>query len=240
VIFYRDQALTPSGLAAFGRRFGDLHLHPYIQGLQEQPEVIRIAKTQSDTYAFGSAWHSDQMFTPEPAKATALYALKVPAAGGDTLFANMCLAYETLSEGMKRMLEGVRTFNVGDRFRQTGGGTRAERYAGSSSMAVKSPGNVVTEAEHPLVRTHPDTGRKALYIGIHTQRLADMTAEESEPLLDMLMRHATRPEFTCRFRWQPGSLAMWDNRCTQHHAINDYHGSSRVMHRITICGDRPF
>ncbi len=239
VVFFCDQSLDATALARFGRHFGDLHLHPYIQGLEEQPEVIRIVKAESDTYAFGSEWHSDQMFTPEPAKATVLHAIEVPGAGGDTLFTNLYRAYETLSPGMQRMIEEVRTHNVGDRFRQTGGGTRAERYAGTSSMQAKSPGNVDTEAEHPLVRTHPESGRRALYLGIHTQRFADMTDEESAPLLDLLMRHATRPEFTCRFRWAPGSVAMWDNRCTQHLAINDYQGQRRVMHRITICGDRP-
>ncbi|MDX1433314.1 MAG: TauD/TfdA family dioxygenase [Gammaproteobacteria bacterium] len=241
VVFFRGQKLTPARQVAFGRRFGGIHLHPYIRGLDEQPEVIRIVKTEQDTDNFGGVWHSDQMFTPRPALGTALYAKEVPPAGGDTLFANMYLAYESLSEGMKALVGRMRTFNVGDRFKQKGGRTRAERYRGRSSMAVKEPdADQVTEAEHPLVRTHPETGRKALYLGVHTQRFAGMTEAESEPLLAFLAEHAVRPEFTCRFRWEPGSLALWDNRCTQHLAVNDYPGARRVMHRITIEGDAPF
>lgn len=239
VVFFRDQNLDPGALAAFGRRFGDLHLHPFIEGLEGQPEVIRIIKTENDSHNFGGVWHSDQQFTPEPAMATALYALEVPAAGGDTLFANMYLAHDSLSEGMRRMLAGLHTHNVGDKMRYSGGKSRAEHYKGRNSMAVRSPGNVITEADHPLVRTHPESGRKALYFGVHTQHLANFTEQESRPLLEFLTEHATRPEFTCRFRWSPGALALWDNRCTQHLAINDYAGERRVMHRITICGDCP-
>jgi taurine dioxygenase len=226
---------------AFARRFGGIHLHPFIRGLPEQPEVIEIIKTETDTYTFGGVWHSDQMFTPEPALGTVLYAKEVPSVGGDTLFANLYLAHDSLSEGMQRMLSRLETMNVGDRFRQAGGKSRADRYRDKSSMAVKAPdAEQPTESQHPLVRTHPETARKALFFGVHTQCFVDMTAAESQPLLDFLAEHAVRPEFTCRFHWEPGSVAFWDNRCTQHRAVNDYQGQRRVMRRVTIEGDRPF
>ena len=138
------------------------------------------------------------------------------------------------------MLGTVRTFNVGDRFKRGGGKTRQERYKGMSGMRVKSPGNAVTESCHPLVRTHPETGRRLLYIGSHTQRFDGMSDAESEPLLEFLTRHATQPEFCFRLRWEPNTLVFWDNRCTQHHAVDDYAGQRRVMHRITIVGDTPY
>ncbi len=242
VIVFRDQTLTPEQQLSFARRFGGIHLHPYVKGLEECPEVMPIVKEKEDTRTFGSAWHTDQMFTEKPAMGTMLYAKEVPPAGGDTLYANLYLAYDALSEGMKAMIADVKTYSVGDRFKQSGKQSRKERYKGHAGMAarVKDPGDVKTENEHPLVRTHPETGRKALYIGSHAQRFADMTFEESEPLLNYLKAHATKPEFTCRLGWARGSLAFWDNRCTQHFAIGDYNGHRREMHRITIQGDRPF
>ena len=238
VIFFRDQVITPGQQVAFARRFGDIHLHPYIQGLDEEPQVIEIRKRPEDTYNFGGTWHTDQAFSPMPALGTMLYAKETPAAGGDTMFANMYAAYETLSDGMKRMLAGLKTYNTGDKTRGHKGRSRAERYQ-NTAVRLKDPGVIVTEAEHPLVRTHPETGRKSIYISSHTQHIVGMTEAESEPLLRFLFQHATRPEFTCRFAWRPGSIALWDNRCTQHLAINDYHGQLRLMHRVTIKGDRP-
>ena len=242
VIVFRDQRLTPKQQLAFAKRFGDIHQHPYISGLPNCPEVMPIVKDLTDTHTFGAAWHTDQMFTAKPAMATMLYALEVPPAGGDTLFTNLYLAYDALSNGMKKMLAEVKTYSVGDRFKTAGGKSRKDDYKGTSAMAgqVRNPGNVQTESEHPLIRTHPETGRKALYIGGHAQRFADMTDAESEPLLNFLKQHATRPEFTCRVRWTPGTLTFWDNRCTEHHAIGDYNGHRRVTHRITIQGDTPF
>ena len=239
VVFFRDQTLTPEQYLAFAMRWGGIHLHPYMKGMPDQPEIFEIIKNETDTQNFGGRWHSDQMFCPEPAKATMLYAREVPEAGGDTLYSNLYLAYETLSDGMKRMLADVKTVNLGDR--KYGGRSRAERYLQGGSMAGKvQPLNQDINSEHPLIRTHPETGRKALYIGSHSARLAGMTDEESAPLIAYLMGQASKPEFTCRFRWRVGSLALWDNRCCQHHAVNDYHGRKRRMHRITIKGDKPF
>jgi taurine dioxygenase len=214
--------------------------------MYEHPDILEIVKEEGDTRAFGEVWHTDQMFNPKPAKATILYAKETPDAGGDTLFANLYLAYDALSDAMKTMLASVKTWNVGDRKRlmqDDGMGSATDgRYAGNEKMAakVRDPGNVQTESVHPLVRTHPETGRKALYISNHTQTLDGFTRAEARPILDFLRMHAIQPEFTCRFRWEVGSLAIWDNRCTQHRALNDYAGKRRRMHRITIAGDPPF
>jgi len=239
VLFFRDQKLTPQDQVAFSRRFGDIHRHPYIQGLDEAPDVIEIIKREQDTYVFGGRWHTDQAFMSKPAMATVLYAKEVPPYGGDTMFANMHLAYDRLSDGMKDMLAGIKVHNQGDRTRSHKGVPRAERYA-NTAMKLKDPGDVEVEAVHPLVRTHPETGRKGLYISSHTMQFDGWTREESEPLLQYLATHATRPEHTCRFRWQVGSLAIWDNRSVQHLALNDYAGFRRVMNRTTIRGDVPF
>jgi len=241
VIFFRDQTLTPEQQLRFARRWGEIHLHPFVEGLPEHPEIIEIRKAETDKRNFGGTWHSDQMFAPQPALGTMLYARQVPEAGGDTMFTNQYLAYEALSDGMKRIADQLRTVCVGDNFRAANGLSRKERYARQmSEMKVKDPGNVQTTSVHPLVRTHPETGRKALYIGGHVQHFDGMTEEESDPLINYFKQHSTRPEFTCRFRWETGSLIFWDNRCTQHFAINDYPAETRIMHRITIAGDQPF
>jgi taurine dioxygenase len=246
VIFFRDQTISPEQQIAFARRFGEIHHHPFLKGMDEHPDILEIVKEEGDTRAFGEVWHTDQMFNPKPAKATILYAKETPDAGGDTLFANLYLAYDALSDAMKTMLASVKTWNVGDRKRlmqDDGMGSATDgRYAGNEKMAakVRDPGNVQTESVHPLVRTHPETGRKALYISNHTQTLDGFTRAEARPILDFLRMHAIQPEFTCRFRWEVGSLAIWDNRCTQHRALNDYAGKRRRMHRITIAGDPPF
>ncbi len=246
VIFFRDQVMTPDQQIALSQRFGDIHLHPFMKGMDDHPEILEIIKEEGDTKSFGSVWHTDQMFNPQPAKATILYAKETPDAGGDTLFANMYLAYNALSPAMRQMCAGLKTWNVGDRNKLTRGdnyGSRFNaRYEGNEKMSskVKEPGNLVTECAHPLVRTHPETGRKALYIGNHTQAIDGFSDQESRPLVEFLTTHSVQPEMTCRFAWRPGSVAIWDNRCTQHRALNDYPGKRRRMHRITIAGDTPF
>ncbi|NKB60041.1 MAG: taurine dioxygenase [Alphaproteobacteria bacterium] len=228
VIFFRDQRITPDQQLAFAKRWGDIHLHPHIQGLDGTPEVFEIVKKEDDVHTLGGEWHTDQMFTATPVRATMLYAKQVPPQGGDTLFANAYLAYDTLSDGMKAMLAGLRTVNSYN--------MKKKRAA---AMQVNDANEAPPDAEHPLIRTHNETGRKALYISYEgiTKRLAGMTDAESAPLLGYRRQHATRPEFTCRFRWEEGSLAVWDNRCVQHLAINDYHGYRRVMHRVTVNGE---
>jgi len=241
VIFFRGQQLSPEAQLAFARRWGEIHLHPYMAGMDEHPEVLRIIKTPADKKNFGGSWHSDQAFTAKPAMGTMLYGVEIPSAGGDTLWANLYLAYDTLSDGLKRMLDGVKGVYAGDHFAGHDGKSRKEFYADKISMKVVDPGaDVQTVSTHPVVRTHPETGRRALFLGGHLRRFEDMTEAESRPLIDYLTQHATRPEFTCRFRWAPGALAFWDNRCTMHFAINDYPAETRIMHRVTICGDEPF
>jgi taurine dioxygenase len=249
VIFFRDQRLSPDQQIAFSKRFGEIHYHPFIKGMDEHPEILELIKEENATKTFGSTWHTDQMFNPKPAKATILYAKETPDVGGDTMFANGYLAYETLSDGMKALCDTLKTWNVGDRDKLQAGDTgnpgvaRGERYKNNPAMAAKvlqPPKEQQTETAHPLVRTHPETGRKALYIGNHTQNLEGFDPKEAKPILDYLKAHAVQPELTCRFAWQPRSLAIWDNRCTQHKALNDYPGKRRRMHRITIAGDAPY
>ena len=238
VLFIRDQNLTPPQQASFARRFGPLNAYPFVKAVKDAPEIIEILKEPDETVNFGGVWHSDTTYLENPPLATVLYALDVPAYGGDTMFANMYDAYDALSDGMKRMIDplvGVSSAAL----RRAGG-----RARGMSERTKMKPTNLdkadTMAAEHPVVRTHPETGRRALYVnGAHTIRFAGMTEDESRPLIDFLIAHAVRPEFTCRFRWAVGTLAIWDNRCVQHFAINDYHGQRRRMHRATIVGDRP-
>ena len=241
VIVFRDQDFTPAQQLAFARRWGDIHFHPFMKGMDDYPEILEIVKRPTDKKNFGGTWHTDQMFSPRPAMGTMLYAKEVPSAGGDTLFANLYLAYDALSDGMKKLAGQLKTVCAGDNFRHDGGKSRRETYPGQiNSMTVVDPGKEQTVSVHPLVRTHPETGRKALYVGAHVQGLDGLTEAEAQPLIDFFMQHATKPEFTARVRWQTGTMTFWDNRCTQHNAINDYPAETRIMHRITVCGDAPF
>ena len=243
VVVLHDQHITPEQQLEFARRFGDIHHHPYMKGLDAYPEIFEILKEPGDDYTVGSAWHTDQMFSPQPAKATLLLAKETPNAGGDTLFANMHLAYDTLSDAMKDMLSDVKVFCASDHFKRTGGSSasRQDRLKGNKEMAAKmqSTEKPQTHTAHPLVRTHPKTGRKSLYLGAHVQTLDHFTQAEAAPLIEFLDAHSTRPEFICRVSWRPGTLVIWDNRSLQHYAIPD-HNERRRMHRITICGDTPY
>ncbi len=242
VIFFRDQHFTPEQHLAFARRFGDIETHRYAKGLSSYPEVLPVVKEAEDRAAnFGGIWHSDVSFHEEPPMGQILYALEVPEAGGDTIFVNMYRAYDALSDGMKRMLEGRNAIHTGERSYGPSDSQVTQRQEQfSRSMDVKVKNDAEAEVAHPVVRTHPETDRKSLYISaISIQRLEGMTHEESRPILDFLIAHAKRPEFTCQFRWRKNSVAFWDNRCTQHYALNDYHGHRREMHRVTIAGSRP-
>lgn len=237
VIFFRDQTMTPQDLATLARKFGPLNIHPYVQPLPDAPEVFAIIKEPDDRHHFGSGWHTDLSYTEKPALATMLYGVEVPPHGGDTMFANMQRAYEALSPEMKRTVEGMTgIFTNGRTY-----GPQAQRFkVGVKNMVVLQQ-EEETRVEHPVVRTHPETGRKSLYISeLHMVGIKGMSDDEAHPLLQFLFRHTTRPEFTCRFRWRKGSLAFWDNRCTMHYAVNDLDGYRRVMHRVTVEGDRPF
>ena len=234
VVFFHDQSLAPAEFLAFAKGFGQPIEYPLVKGLDDFPEIVPVVKRENETVNFGGIWHSDTAYLETPPMGTMLVAREVPPQGGDTLFANMYLAYETLSDGLRRLLDPLMAVNTSakadvsrtreDRVREDGRTDDRAEYV----------------AEHPVVRSHPETGRKALYVNVaHTQRFRDMTEAESAPLLAYLFQHQTRPEFTCRFRWRPGSIAFWDNRCTLHNPVNDYHGYRRVMHRITLAGDRP-
>lgn len=242
VIFFRDQSFTPDQHLSFARRFGEIETHRYAKGLESHPQVLPVVKEAEDRAAnFGGIWHSDVSFHEEPPMGQILYALKVPEAGGDTIFVNMYRAYDALSDGMKRMLEGRRAIHTGERSygsKDSEVTRRVDKF--SRSMDVKIKEDAEAEVAHPVVCTHPETGRKSLFVGaISIRRFEGMTEAESRPILDFLIAHAQRPEFTCRFRWRNGSVAFWDNRCTQHYALNDYHGHRREMHRVTVAGRRP-
>jgi taurine dioxygenase len=238
VIFFRDQHLTPEQHLAFGRRFGTLQIHDFVEGMADNEEIIEVRKEEYETRNFGGGWHTDVSYLERPALGSVLYAKEVPEVGGDTMFASQYLAYEALSNGMKTMLGGMIAVHSARR-PYSPDAARARAY-GPSSMRFNFSEDAHAEVEHPVIRTHAESGRKALYVNAtFTVRFKDMTEEESLPLLRYLCEHAVRPEFTCRFRWQKNSIAFWDNRAVQHNAVNDYHGQRRVMHRVTIEGERP-
>ena len=231
VIFFHDQPLTPAQFMAFARHMGRPIEYPFVKGIEGFPEIIEVKKLEHERQNFGGIWHSDTAYLAEPPMGSMLLAREVPPYGGDTEFASQYAAYEALSEGMRRILDDLKAVNASSKADATR--TREDLTRQKEIVAEYA-------AEHPVVRTHPETGRKALYVNVgHTVRFSGMTEEESAPLLAFLFRHQVRPEFTCRFQWRAGSLAFWDNRCTQHNPVNDYHGYRRVMHRITLAGDKP-
>ncbi len=234
VIFFRGQELTLAQYMDFARTLGTPVEYPFVKGMPGFPHVIEVKKLEHEKSNFGGIWHSDTAYLDEPPMGSMLLAREVPPHGGDTLFANQYLAYETLSDGMKALLQKLKGVNTSAKADVSK--TREDRIKSDGRDEAKKD----YAAEHPVVRTHPETGRKALYINVaHTARFAGMTDEESAALLKYLFQHQVRPEFTCRFSWQPGSIAFWDNRCAQHNPVNDYHGFRRVMHRITLAGERP-
>jgi taurine dioxygenase len=229
VIFFRDQHLTPEQQKDFGRLFGELHMHPAAPSLLEgHPEILVIHADEKSKRVAGEEWHSDVSCDPEPPMGSILYMHELPPVGGDTLFASMYAAYEGLSEPMKRFLEPLTAMHEGEHV-----------YRGR--YGVNDAGKVFPKAEHPIVRTHPVSGRKALYVnGGFTTKIVQHKRPESDALLQFLYRHVETPEFHCRFRWQVNSIAFWDNRCMQHHAMWDYYPQRRHGHRVTIKGDKPF
>jgi len=232
VIFFRGQKLSPAQQLAFARAFGEPVEYPQLKGLPEFPMITPVVKLEHERVNFGGIWHSDTTYLERPPMGSMLYALEVPPRGGDTLFANQYLAYETLSDGLRRVLDGLVGVNTSTK--AAASKTREDRMR-AAGEALK-----ILVGEHPVARTHPETGRKALFVNVgHTERFRGWSEEESRPLLEYLFAHQVKPEFTCRFRWEPGSLAFWDNRCTQHNPVNDYHGFRRVLHRVTLAGDVP-
>jgi taurine dioxygenase len=234
VIFFRDQDLKEHQYMTFAGQFGEPVEYPFVKGLDGYPKIIEVKKLEHERAAFGAIWHSDTAYLARPPMASMLLARELPPHGGDTLFANMYLAFDSLSAGLKKLLQDLKAVNSSAKADVTK--TREDRIKDAGTEEAKKE----YTAEHPVVRTHPETGRKALYVNpAHTVRFAGWTEEESVPLLKYLFDFQVKPEFTCRFSWRPGSIALWDNRCAQHNPVNDYHGFRRLMHRITLAGDVP-
>jgi taurine dioxygenase len=234
-IYIRGQELGPPDMLRFARYFAEPAFYPFVEGLPDYPQIFELRKEPEQTVNVGSAWHSDTTYTERPPIGTMLYAREVPDFGGDTMVANQYLAYDSLSAGMKRLLDGVvGVYSAGKR------GSRSGREQNRYMKMRDTDDSERYEALHPVVRTHPETGRKALYVNaLHTIRFQDMTEAESRPLVAFLQEHCTRPEFTARIRWEAGTIAIWDNRCVQHFAINDYHGQRRVMWRLPVGAELP-
>ena len=229
VLFFRDQHLTVEQHKAFGRLFGELVVHPAApQELPDHPEILVIHADEKSKHVAGENWHTDVSCDPTPPMGSMLYMHELPPVGGDTLFASMYAAYEALSEPMKRFLEPMTAIHDGEHV-----------YRGR--YGVKDDGKVFPRAEHPVIRTHPVSGKKALFVNRgFTTKIVPLKRPESDALLQFLFRHVETPEFQCRFRWQVNSVAFWDNRCVQHHAMWDYYPQRRHGHRVTIKGDVPF
>lgn len=238
VLAIRGQRLEPADIMKVGARFGEPCHYPFVTGMEGFPYIFEVVKEEDEKVNFGGNWHSDTTYLKQPPLATLLYAVETPAHGGDTLFTSTRAAYDALSEGMRRVVDGLAGVNSAG---LKHGGGRHAMHKSISKMKVHDTDTADQyEAEHPVARTHPETGRKALYCSrSHTIRFSGMTEEESAPLLNYLSQHQIKPEFTCRVRWTPGTLTIWDNRCTQHNAVNDYQGQRRRMRRITVGPQTP-
>ena len=234
VLLFRDQSLTVAGQRNFAEHFGPLIPHPYVHGVDEDPDIFQIVREPGEDYSWDNFYHSDLMFLERPPMGSALYAEEVPPYGADTEFCNMYLAYEALSDGLKQVVDSLRVVNES--------GDTTQWSATYEGMHEKM--NEEGRSVHPLVRVHPDTGRKSLYVSpAFSTRFEGMTVAESKPMMDYLYEHATQSRFGCRLHWEKGSLALWDNRVSLHHAVADYFGEvtahRRVMRRATIQGEAP-
>src|ERR1019366_2076011 len=229
VIFFRDQHLTQEQHLAFGRNFGELHIHPAAPHAPGHNELMIIHADKTSPRANGEGWHSDVSCDTDPPMGSILYIKQTPPKGGDTLFASMYAAYEALSDRLKAYLEGLTAIHDGE-----------ENYRGTYAYAGVQDKATYPRAEHPVIRTHPVTGKKALYVNRgFTRRILGVPRDESSAVLAYLWNHAENPLFQCRFRWQENSIAFWDNRCVQHRAMWDYWPHTRSGHRVTVLGDRP-
>lgn len=231
VIFFRDQSLTPEQQLAFGRRFGPLNIHPYVSGMADHPEVMEIIKEPTDKINFGGGWHSDMSFLETPAIGSILYAVALPDWGGDTLFASQAAAFDALSPGLQATLEGLNAIHSAEREYAPTGPSAQKR----ESMKISDAEGMAGRFSHPMVKIHPETGRKALYVNpAFTMNIDGWSRRDSKPLLDYLFEHSRKEAFTCRLRWRPGTVAFWDNRSVWHYALNDYPGQRRHMRRVTV------
>ena len=236
VIFFRGQQIDIAQHKAFARRFGEIFIHPNYKGVQADSEIVEIKREPGDKKIVGEEWHTDTTMSGEPPMGAILYALEVPPYGGDTLFANQYQAYEALSDGMKTLLSGLKALHSDRKV----AGPQANMNANRSTKVREDADWRETVSSHPVVVTHPETGRKLLYVNhSYTIGFEGLTEAESKPLLNFLLEHGHRPEFTCRFRWEKGSIAFWDNRVCKHLAIHDAGPWRREMRRVQIAGTRP-
>lgn len=234
VIFMKRQRLTPDQFLQFAQAMGEPVEYPFVKGLDGFPHIIEVKKLAHEKSNFGGIWHSDTTYLDAPPMGSMLLSREVPPYGGDTLFASQYAAYEALSDTMRRMIDPLR--GISSSAKADVSKTREDRIKTDGKQEAPKE----YRAEHPVVRTHPETGRKALFVNVaHTAGIVGLTDDESAPLLRFLFEHQIKPEFTCRFNWEPDAIAFWDNRCVQHNPVNDYHGHRRVMHRITLQGDKP-
>ena len=235
VIFFRNQNLSPEEEIIFAELWGEININRFFTNLEGYPKIALVSKEPDQKKNIGGAWHTDHTYDLEPAMGSILFAHQVPKKGGDTLFSSMYAAYETLSDGLKDTLKNMYGRHSS---RHVFGTSRAKRNDDTVGRIINSD-KAKQDAIHPVVITHPQTGKKALFVNpTFTLGFDGWSDEESKPLLNYLYSHATKPEFTCRFKWEEGSIAFWDNRSTWHLAVNDYHGQRRLMHRITINGTR--
>jgi taurine dioxygenase len=238
VVFLPDQRLDLDGLERVTDLLGGRDVTPFVDPLEDRPYVIRVIKEPTDVLNFANAWHSDLSYLPEPPAYTLLHAWDVPDHGGDTVWSNQYLAYETLSGGLRKTLDGLRAVHSAGMAYGTGG--LLDQFKDFSSMAIAPSADAFAEHVHPVVTVHPVTGRRALYVNpVYTTRFEGWTKEESHALLAHAHRHSINENFTCRLRWSVGTLAIWDNRCTMHNALNDYSGVRREMYRTSVKGAAP-
>lgn len=232
LIFFRDQELTPDDHLRFAKRWGEININRFFVKVEGYDQIAEVRKDADQKINIGGAWHTDHSYDQIPAMGSILLAKETPKIGGDTLFANMYRAYETLSDGMKKTLESMKACHSS---RHVFGAHTG--YSEASNQRIGNPELATQDAIHPVIITHPESKRKALYVNPEfTVNFEGWTVEESKPLLDYLAEHTTQQENTTRFQWEPGSIAFWDNRCTWHFALNDYPGETRLMHRITVEG----
>ena len=230
VIFFRDQELTLDQHKEFGSLFGELDIHPYAPSQKGHPEVLPIHADANSKQIAGERWHSDVSCDPEPPMGSILHIHTVPPVGGDTLFSNMYAAYDALSDGMKSYLEGLVDLHDG-----------APGYRKRASIEGKEDKRRFPRAEHPVIRTHPETGQKLIFVNpVFTTNILDLPTGEGDAVLKLLFEHCNQPQFQARFRWKKNSVAFWDNRCVQHIAMWDYFPQTRSGNRITLKGDKPF
>ena len=235
VIFFRNQSLLPQEEITFAEYWGKININRFFTNLEGYPKIALVSKEPDQKKNIGGSWHTDHTYDLEPAMGSILFAHQVPKNGGDTMFSSMYAAYESLSDGLKDTLKNLYGIHSS---RHVFGKSRAERNDDTVGRIINSD-QANQDAIHPVIITHPETGRKALFVNpTFTLGFQGWSDEESKSLLQYLYSHATKPEFTCRFKWEEGSIAFWDNRSTWHLAVNDYHGERRLMHRITIDGTR--